>query len=93
MARPSNGDPAIHILRRAAVEQRTGLTRSTIYALIARGAFPKPIALTKFRVGWIDAEITAWIAARVAERDAPQASRGRRQPISKASSDAEANTT
>jgi len=41
--------------------------RTQIYALIARGAFPKPIALTKFRVGWIDAEITAWIAARVAE--------------------------
>jgi prophage regulatory protein len=46
------------ILRRKQVEARTGLSRSTIYARISEGTFPKPIDLGGGRaVGWIEAEI------------------------------------
>ena len=41
---------------------------------MAEGKFPPPIRLTAKAVGWLEAEVAAWIAARVAERDAPKAS-------------------
>lgn len=54
------------ILRRPEVEQRTGLSRSAIYAAMAAGAFPKPLKLTAKAVGWTDSSIDAWIASRSA---------------------------
>jgi prophage regulatory protein len=51
----------LSILRRKQVEIRTGLSRSTIYARIAAGTFPKPIDLGSRAVGWIEAEIDAWL--------------------------------
>jgi prophage regulatory protein len=61
------------ILRRAEVEQTTGLPRATIYDKIARGAFPRPIKLGVRSVGWLETEIFAWQNARIAERDGPMA--------------------
>jgi len=59
------------ILRLPAVKARTGLSRSTIYLRISEGSFPKPISLGGRAVGWIDSEVDAWLAERVAEsRDA-----------------------
>jgi prophage regulatory protein len=57
------------VLRRADVERATGLPRSTIYELMARGTFPKPIRLSARAVGWLEAEILAWQKDRLAERD------------------------
>ena len=54
------------ILRRKQVENRTGLSRSTIYLRISKGNFPKPIDLGGGRaVGWIEAEIDAWLKSRI----------------------------
>lgn len=64
------------ILRRPDVENATGLSRSTIYAMIAEGAFPKPIQLGKRAVGWREADITGWITDRVASGIAGGASDG-----------------
>jgi prophage regulatory protein len=56
------------ILRRKQVESRTGLSRSTIYARIAAGTFPSSIDLGGGRaVGWVAAEIDAWIEERINE--------------------------
>lgn len=55
------------IMRRKQVEARTGLARSTIYAGIKRGTFPAPIKLGAKPVGWIEAEVNAWIEARIDE--------------------------
>ncbi|WP_097069589.1 helix-turn-helix transcriptional regulator [Rhodobacter maris] len=52
------------ILRRTAVEHRTGLARSTIYDWMKRGLFPKPVALGARLVGWRESDIQAWLAAR-----------------------------
>ncbi len=57
------------IHRRPAVEHRTGLSRSTIYAMMAAGDFPKPILLGRRAVGWTETDITAWIERRKAERN------------------------
>ncbi len=58
------------VLRRPAVEAVTGLSRSTIYAMMAQGTFPQPIKLGARAVGWPESEIAAWLEARKAERDA-----------------------
>lgn len=57
------------VLRRSVVERVAGKTRSSIYAGMAAGAFPKPIKLGSKAVGWLESEIEAWIAERIAERD------------------------
>lgn len=57
------------ILRRDEVERATGLPRSTIYAKIAAGDFPKPIQLSARAVGWLESDIAAWQTARIEARD------------------------
>ena len=65
---------AITILRRKQVEARTGLSRSTIYAKMRRNperpsdydpTFPKPVSIGAKAVGWIEAEIDAWLIAQI----------------------------
>lgn len=56
----------ISFLRLPEVRRRTGLSRATIYARIAADEFPAPVSLGARAVAWIDADISAWIAARVA---------------------------
>lgn len=53
-------------LRRRAVEQLTGLSRSTIYDLMAKGQFPRPVRLTGKAVAWPESAIAEWLASRKA---------------------------
>ncbi len=55
------------ILRLKKVISRTGRSRSSIYADIKRGEFPKPISIGKRAVGWIESEIDDWISSRIEE--------------------------
>lgn len=55
----------ITILRRKQVEARTGLSRSTIYLRIKEGSFPPPVNLGARAVGWLEAEVDAWLTAKV----------------------------
>ena len=43
---------------------RTGLSRSTLYAYVARGLFPKQRHLGPRRVAWLASEVLAWMATR-----------------------------
>lgn len=65
---------ALTILRRKQVEARTGLSRSTIYAKLRCNpkrpsdydpTFPKPVSVGAKAVGWIEAEIDAWLTAQI----------------------------
>ena len=60
------------ILRRREVEARMGLTRSTIYAMIAADEFPRPVRLGKRSVGWVEAEIEKWASERPKTGHAPK---------------------
>ena len=51
-------------LRIAEVVSRTGVSRSTIYEMMAKDEFPLARRLTSRTVGWDEAEIEAWSAAR-----------------------------
>lgn len=57
------------LLRRPQVEERTGLKRSSIYARMAKGTFPKSVSLGR-AVAWVEAEIEAWIDERIQARHA-----------------------
>lgn len=62
--------PKERILKRPDVEVRTGFSRSTLYARIASGEFPKPIKLggpNSRSVGWPESVVMAWIDARMKE--------------------------
>ena len=52
------------LLRRPEVEARTGLSRSTIYAWLQRGEFPKPVKLGTRLVAWRESDIAAWLESR-----------------------------
>lgn len=56
------------ILRLEDVKERTGLSRSSIYALASKGSFPKPIALKSRAVGWRSKDIDAWIESLVSRK-------------------------
>jgi prophage regulatory protein len=55
---------ALAILRLKQVKQRTGLSRSTIYAQMARREFPQKVTLGARSVGWIEHEIDAHLRNR-----------------------------
>lgn len=55
----------LKILRRRQVEERVGLSCSTIYAGVAAGTFPKPIQLGAQSVGWLESEISDWLHDRI----------------------------
>ncbi len=55
-------------LRRRSVEDRTGLSRSTIYLFVQNGTFPRPVRIGGRAVAWLESDIDVWIEARLAER-------------------------
>jgi len=69
----SNDPNAIVILRRPQVEKRTGLTKSGIYFLMSNGSFPRPVPLGTRAVGWIEAEVSAWLSRKCELRLTPTA--------------------
>lgn len=60
------------LLRRREVQHITGLSRSSLYRLIAAGEFPKAIQLSTKSVAWLEVEVDEWVGARVtASRSGP----------------------
>ena len=49
------------VIRRSKLEERLGLSRSSIYKMMADGRFPRPIKLGRRSVGWRTAEIERWL--------------------------------
>lgn len=52
------------ILKLPDVMKATALSRSSIYAFVNKGSFPKSVPLGLKAVGWLESEVTAWIAER-----------------------------
>ncbi len=59
----------VRIIRMPELMNKTGCARSTIYAFISRGEFPRPIPLGARAVGWKECEIDEWIERRESMRD------------------------
>lgn len=65
---------ALTILRRKQVEERIGLSRSTIYAKLRRNpkrpgdydpTFPQPVSIGAKAVGWVESEVEAWLTNQI----------------------------
>ncbi len=54
-----------YLLRLPQVQERTGLSRSSIYAAIKRSEFPAPVSLGRRSVGWPSNLIDQWIEDRI----------------------------
>ncbi|MEX1828843.1 helix-turn-helix transcriptional regulator [Luteibacter sp. CQ10] len=50
------------------MQKRTALSRSSIYAKVAEGTFPRPVKRGSSSV-WVDTEVQAWIDSLIASRD------------------------
>ena len=57
--------PPTRFLRLPEVQDRTGLSRSTIYVRLNQGRFPRPVSLGSRAVGWIEEEVEEWIRERI----------------------------
>jgi len=53
------------LLRLPEVKNLTGLSKSTIYARIAEGSFPRQIPLGSRTVVWLESDIQEWIQEQV----------------------------
>ena len=56
------------ILRWAELQPVLGLSRMTIYRMEKAGTFPKRIQINSGSVGWLEHEVEAWLADRMANR-------------------------
>ena len=51
-------------LRRKKVEEITGLSRSSIYAMMASGEFPKQKKIGLRAVAWMETDVIEWMNSR-----------------------------
>ena len=49
------------LLRRREVEERYSLSRSTIYAMMSEGRFPRPINVGRRSVRWRLSDLESWL--------------------------------
>ena len=56
-------------IRISEVKSTTGLSRSHIYDLISKGAFPRQYKLGERASGWLESEVTAWIQSKITSAD------------------------
>jgi prophage regulatory protein len=59
-------DAPIRMLRIDQVLAVTGLSKTRFYVMQAQGHFPLRVQLSPRRVGWVEADVQAWLAARIA---------------------------
>ncbi len=67
---PQNTPAPGRLLRLSAVENLTGLRKSSIYTYMGskENAFPTPVRIGARAVAWRESDVLAWIAARTEAR-------------------------
>jgi len=63
------------VLRLPEVMSRVGLSKSSLYSLVATGTFPAPIPLGARARGWLASEVASFVDGRIRERQEAQARR------------------
>ena len=56
----------MRLLKIREVVSRTGVPISSIYWRITRGEFPRPVKLGERASAWVETDVDAWIAQRIA---------------------------
>ncbi|MCG6340593.1 AlpA family transcriptional regulator [Vibrio fluvialis] len=60
------------LIRQKEVTEMTGVSRASVYKLMAVGRFPKSVSLGERAVAWVESEVQEWVLERIAERDEQQ---------------------
>lgn len=77
---PGNLDD-VAFLRLPDVKALTGLSKTSLYALVRERSFPAPVRLGPRAVAWVRAEVRQWAANRVlASRDSVRLTGSKRMP-------------
>ena len=63
-SQPQNTESIQRLLRLPAVLEVTGLTRSTVYRMMAEHTFPASVKLAKRAVGWRHDDVRQWTIGR-----------------------------
>ena len=80
-AEPGNSENDVSFLRLPDVKRMTGLSKSTLYALIRSQTFPAPVQLGPRTVAWVRSEVMNWAVDRISASRAPLLEvKGRRAP-------------
>lgn len=64
------------IIRLPAVLKLVGVSRSTLYKMIAEKRFPRQIRLNERCVGWALSDVNQWICQRIADSREAETDRG-----------------
>ena len=67
MASPKNESDEPRFVKIDEVRRLTSLSKAGLYKLIRKGEFPKPISIMAPPVAWIEHEVRAWQAERIAD--------------------------
>lgn len=59
--------PRDRLLRIPDVEKTAGIKKSTIYALMREGKFPKCVRITRRLSAWPESAVLAWVNERIRE--------------------------
>ncbi|MGL5289311.1 MAG: helix-turn-helix transcriptional regulator [Aeromonas sp.] len=62
--------PEMRFIRMKEVCAKVGLAKSTLWELVARGQFPQKVYLGERTIAFIESEVDAWMAERIAARRA-----------------------
>jgi prophage regulatory protein len=57
------------MLRLRDVEECVGFSRSALYRAMDDDGFPRPVRIGRRAVAWVEAEVQAWLDAKLAARE------------------------
>ena len=57
-------DPG-RLLAPPVVLDRTSLSRTTLWRMVRKGEFPKPVQVSPGRIAWPERAVSAWIASKL----------------------------
>lgn len=78
----------VSFLRLPDVKGVTGLSKSSLYALIRANCFPAPVRLGPRTVAWVRSEVRQWAAERVLASRSPVLNLARKRPPQRAPGEA-----
>jgi prophage regulatory protein len=73
---PARDPSRERLLRLHDVVRSVALGKTAIWDRVRAGRFPKPVRIGVRAVAWLESEVQAWIAARIAARDDAPAGAG-----------------
>src|SRR5262245_11375492 len=71
------------LLKASDVIARLGVSRSTIWRLTQSGDFPRSVAISPRRRGWLKSQVDAWIASRLQSEKIVAQGAGDYEPLSR----------